>query len=156
MDAESAWQATLRQLQMEMPRASFDTWVRDTRFLSLDEEIFKVGVRNDYARDWLDNRLLSTVDRMLAGMLNQSVSVHFVVDNRVGEDAGEEDSKSNDNSRAAQIATGCQPASAAHADLSADRSRGVEWTQYVVGRRGVAGMERLGVASSAAGSPGLG
>ena len=55
MDADSAWQATLRQLQMEMPRASFDTWVRDTRFLSLDEEIFTVGVRNDYARDWLDN-----------------------------------------------------------------------------------------------------
>ena len=33
MDAEQAWQAVIGQLQMEMPRASFDTWVRDTRFV---------------------------------------------------------------------------------------------------------------------------
>ena len=97
MDADSAWQATLRQLQMEMPRASFDTWVRDTRFLSLDEEIFTVGVRNDYARDWLDNRLRSTVDRMLVGMINQSVSVRFVVDDRVGDDVGDEDGGIDDS-----------------------------------------------------------
>ena len=97
MNPESAWQATLRQLQMEMPRASFDTWVRDTRFLSLDEEIFTVGVRNDYARDWLENRLRSTVDRMLLGMINQSVSVRFVVEDRVGDDFNDEGGESDDS-----------------------------------------------------------
>ena len=36
MNVEQAWQSVLGQLQMEMPRASFDTWVRDTKtsFLS--------------------------------------------------------------------------------------------------------------------------
>jgi len=29
MDAEQAWQSALGQLQMEMPKASFDTWVRE-------------------------------------------------------------------------------------------------------------------------------
>ena len=28
MNAEQAWQSVLGQLQMEMPRASFDTWSR--------------------------------------------------------------------------------------------------------------------------------
>ena len=36
MDAEQAWQSALGQLQMEMPKASFDTWVRDTRIDSYD------------------------------------------------------------------------------------------------------------------------
>ena len=31
MNVEQAWQSVLGQLQMEMPRASFDTWVRDTQ-----------------------------------------------------------------------------------------------------------------------------
>ena len=31
MNAEQAWQTVLAQLQMDMPRASYDTWVRDTR-----------------------------------------------------------------------------------------------------------------------------
>ena len=53
MNPEQAWQSVLGQLQMEMPRASFDTWVRDTRPLSYANGILTVGVRNAYARDWL-------------------------------------------------------------------------------------------------------
>ena len=37
MHAEQAWQSVLGQLQMEMPRASFDTWVRDTHVVVYDE-----------------------------------------------------------------------------------------------------------------------
>jgi len=57
MNYEQAWQSVLGQLQMEMPRAAFDTWVRDTQALSLADGTLTVGVRNAYARDWLENRL---------------------------------------------------------------------------------------------------
>jgi chromosomal replication initiator protein len=79
MNAEQAWQSVLGQLQMEMPRASFDTWVRDTRPISYQDGTLTIGVRNAYARDWLESRLASTVNRLLVGVLNASVSVHFVV-----------------------------------------------------------------------------
>ena len=81
MNAEQAWQSVLGQLQMEMPRASFDTWVRDTRVVAYDEGVLTVGVRNAYARDWLESRLLSTVARLLAGMMDRSVDVRFVITN---------------------------------------------------------------------------
>ena len=79
MNAEQAWQSVLAQLQMEMPRASYDTWVRDTRPIAYDNGIITVGVRNAYARDWLESRLASTVSRLLIGILNSNVSVDFVV-----------------------------------------------------------------------------
>ncbi|MBC7879564.1 MAG: chromosomal replication initiator protein DnaA [Anaerolineales bacterium] len=79
MNAEQAWQSVLAQLQMEMPRASFDTWVRDTRPMAYENGIITVGVRNAYARDWLESRLASTVSRLLIGILNSNVSVDFVV-----------------------------------------------------------------------------
>ena len=79
MDAEQAWQAALGQLQMEMPKASFDTWVRDTRIASYEDGLFTVSVRNAYARDWLESRLSSTVTRLLMGIMNRSVEVDFVV-----------------------------------------------------------------------------
>jgi chromosomal replication initiator protein len=79
MNAVQAWQSVLGQLQMEMPRASFDTWVRDTRPVAYDDGILTVAVRNAYARDWLENRLLSTVSRLLAGMMERAVDVRFVV-----------------------------------------------------------------------------
>jgi chromosomal replication initiator protein len=79
MNADQAWQSVLGQLQMEMPRASFDTWVRDTKPVSYQDGTLTVGVRNAYARDWLENRLSSTVSRLLVGIMNLTVDVSFVV-----------------------------------------------------------------------------
>jgi chromosomal replication initiator protein len=70
MDAEQAWQAALEQLPLEMPKASFDTWVRDSRLVSYEDGLYVVGVRNTYARDWLERRLSSTLTRLLAGMMD--------------------------------------------------------------------------------------
>ncbi len=79
MDAEQAWQSALGQLQMEMPKASFDTWVRDTRIDSYEDGLFTVTVHNAFARDWLESRLSSTVTRLLTGIMNRSVEVTFIV-----------------------------------------------------------------------------
>jgi chromosomal replication initiator protein len=79
MNPEQAWQAAVGQLQMDMPKASFDTWVRNTEFVSHQNGMFTIGVQNPYARDWLESRLSSTVTRILTGMMNQPESVEFVV-----------------------------------------------------------------------------
>ena len=81
MNAEQAWQSVIGQLQMEMPRASFDTWVRDTRVASYEAGVMTVGVRNAYARDWLESRLMDTVSGLLTGMMDRNVNVRFVITN---------------------------------------------------------------------------
>jgi chromosomal replication initiator protein len=73
------WQAALGQLQMEMPRASYDTWVRDSEILTYEDGVFVIGVQNAFARDWLQDRLHSTVKRVLTGISGRSVEVRFVV-----------------------------------------------------------------------------
>jgi len=79
MNAQQAWQATLGQLQMEMTKAAFDTWVRNTELVSYDNNRFKIGVQNAYARDWLDSRLSSTVTRLLTGLMDRPQAIEFVV-----------------------------------------------------------------------------
>ena len=79
MNHTQAWQSVIEQMQAEIPKASFDTWLRDTEAISLEGNILTVGVRNAYARDWLENRVSSTVSRLLTGILNANVSVDFVV-----------------------------------------------------------------------------
>jgi len=79
MEASQAWQATLGQLQMELPKATYDTWVRDTRFIIHQENTFTIGVQNAYARDWLENRLTSTAARLLSGIMDAPQSITFVL-----------------------------------------------------------------------------
>jgi chromosomal replication initiator protein len=79
MHMEQVWQATLGQLQLEMTKATFETWVRDTSLLTHEDGTFVIGVPNAYAKDWLENRLLNTVKRTLTGLLGHTVEVRFVV-----------------------------------------------------------------------------
>jgi chromosomal replication initiator protein len=79
MQAERLWQAALGQVQLEIPRASYETWVRDAELLAYEDGEFIIGVRNAYARDWLEGRLLPTFKRILAGLADRTVGVRFVV-----------------------------------------------------------------------------
>jgi len=75
----NAWELVLGQLQMEMPRVDFDTWVRPTQVVGWSGEKLLIGVLNPYARRWLEERLTSIVQRKLAGVMGQPVQVRFVV-----------------------------------------------------------------------------
>jgi chromosomal replication initiator protein len=79
MNPEQAWQAALGQMQMEMNKATFDTWVRDARYLAFDEGTFVIGVVNGYARDWLEDRLSGLARKTLTGIWGQAVEVRFEV-----------------------------------------------------------------------------
>lgn len=76
---ERFWQSALQQLEMEMPRAAFTAWVRDTSAVAFDGATLTIGARTAYARDWLNSRLASTVSRLMVGIMNQDVSIEFVV-----------------------------------------------------------------------------
>lgn len=79
MDATQAWQAAQAQLQSEMSKASYETWVRSAELVKFDQNCFTIGVQNAYARDWLESRLSSTVSRLLTGIMNLPQAVQFVV-----------------------------------------------------------------------------
>ncbi len=98
MNIEQTWKSVLEQLQTDMPRASFDTWVRDTTPLSCDDGNLIVAARNAYTRDWLESRLVSTVNRMLIGILNANVRVNFVIA-QDHDDSVEVETDANSNSQ---------------------------------------------------------
>jgi hypothetical protein len=79
MTPDQIWQAALRELQLQMTKATFDTWVKDTRAISHEGDIFVIGVPSALARDWLENRLLTTVERTLVGIIGHPVQVEFAV-----------------------------------------------------------------------------
>ncbi len=74
------WQAALGELELQMTRATFDTWLRDTRCLGLEaENIIVVGVKNGYAVAWLQNRLYPVIKRTLQRLAGAELDARFVV-----------------------------------------------------------------------------
>jgi chromosomal replication initiator protein len=79
MDAQSLWHAALGQLELQLPKATFDTWVRNTLGLSYEDGVLVVGVRSAYAKDWLENRLYGTIQRTVTKIAARTATVRFVV-----------------------------------------------------------------------------
>ena len=79
MDANDIWHATLGELQLQMTRATFDTWVRPTRAITYQDGAMVVGVHSPYAKEWLENRLNTTIQRTVTGIVGKSVEMRYVV-----------------------------------------------------------------------------
>lgn len=79
MNANEIWHATLGELQLQMPKATFDTWVRPTHAIAYHDGAMTVGVHSPYAKEWLENRLHATITRTLTGIVGRSVQVQYVV-----------------------------------------------------------------------------
>jgi len=79
MNADLAWKATLGELELQMTKATFSTWLKDARLLASDANEYVIGVRNDYAKDWLENRLKETIIHTLSTITGEVIAVRFVV-----------------------------------------------------------------------------
>ncbi|MCL6649821.1 MAG: hypothetical protein K6U89_15990 [Chloroflexi bacterium] len=77
--AREIWQTALGQLELQVNRTSFLTYLKDTAAGSFDGSCFTVVAPNTFARDWLEGRLASTVKRTLIEIVGRPVEVRFVV-----------------------------------------------------------------------------
>lgn len=51
------WRVVLEEIQHQMDRETFDLWLRDCRLLRVEGKVLVLGVRNDYAAEWINCRL---------------------------------------------------------------------------------------------------
>ncbi len=79
MDARQVWRATLGELQVSLSPANFETWLRDTALLGVEDRRFRVAVPNGFAKDWLETRYRSLISQTLARIVGYSVQVDFEV-----------------------------------------------------------------------------
>lgn len=77
------WDQVLDELQLQMPKATFDMWLRRTT-AQQDGDRLIVTVANAYALDWLEHRLRSTIERAVAAVVGQPLKVTFTVKTTAG------------------------------------------------------------------------
>jgi len=80
INSQKVWQAALGELELQMTRATFDTWLRDTRCIDTENDsTLVIGVKNGYAIEWLENRLYTMIQRTLHRLTDKEMRARFVV-----------------------------------------------------------------------------
>ncbi|MBI3953015.1 MAG: chromosomal replication initiator protein DnaA, partial [Chloroflexi bacterium] len=62
---QKLWEAALGELQLQISRAQFETWLKQTVGLSHEDTDFVVGVPQPFAAEWLAQRLKPQIEAVL-------------------------------------------------------------------------------------------
>ncbi len=82
MEARSAqgiWEAALGELQVQVTKPNYRTWLEKTVGLSYDDNQFVVGVPNAFIAEYLNQNQRSLIEKTLIGLTRPGIKVHFRV-----------------------------------------------------------------------------
>ena len=63
--ARDVWRAVLGDLQMRLPRPTFETWLRPTEGVADDGQVFVVEAPTPFAVEWLERRMFHALQGTL-------------------------------------------------------------------------------------------
>jgi chromosomal replication initiation ATPase DnaA len=79
MRPEEAWQSVLSEIELGMGRSGYVTWLKSAKLVTYEDGQFIVGVANGYVKEWIEQRKLTEIKKMLAERMGLGVDVSFVV-----------------------------------------------------------------------------
>lgn len=82
--AQQLWTAALGQLEVEIPKPNFETWLKDTVATDLDESVLIVTTPSAFAAEMLEQRLSASIERAVEHVAHSPLEVRFSVRGKNG------------------------------------------------------------------------
>jgi len=77
--AHRVWDTALGQLQLQVTRPNFDTWLKDTVGLRTENGSFIIGTPSDFVSEWLSAKMGPVIAKTVSTILGRSVTLRFQV-----------------------------------------------------------------------------
>jgi len=91
--AQEIWETALGELQLQVNKANYQTWLKKTVGLSYQDNQFVVGVPNTFVAEYLEQNQLSLIEKTLIGLTHGNTKVLFRVE------TGKKNSPTSNNSQ---------------------------------------------------------
>jgi len=76
---EEMWAATLKIIQEKISKPSFETWLKETTAVALNQDSFIIGVPNEFIKDWLDNHYRPLIIDALNELTGAKLDIQFII-----------------------------------------------------------------------------
>jgi chromosomal replication initiator protein len=79
------WQSALSALERRFSKPIYEMWIKPLRLVSLSGNELLLAVQNNFARDWVENRLKTQIVEILTETFGTAFDLQFVVVEQAGE-----------------------------------------------------------------------
>jgi hypothetical protein len=90
LSIRDVWYAAMGQLELQLNRATFDTWLKGTMPERFEDGVLWVRPKHLYAREWLEKHLQQLLDDSLSRLAETPIHVQFVGETAVQAAGGRE------------------------------------------------------------------
>ncbi len=73
MSPEQLWQATLSELELQLSKANFTTWFKNTAIVSMENGIVAISVPNNFTKAWLEKKYHAPILSRLQQLTDRTV-----------------------------------------------------------------------------------
>lgn len=80
-DLAEIWEKTLQAVEPHMNKPSFETWLKLTRPLKMENNCLIIEAPNEFARDWVESRYSPLLISTLRNLLKDDLEMKFVIKN---------------------------------------------------------------------------
>lgn len=79
LDHKTLWDNALGEIELEVSRANFGTWFRNTKIVKEDNGIIQLGVPNAFVKDWLFKKYHKSILRSLRALLPEVRAIEYTI-----------------------------------------------------------------------------
>ena len=72
------WHSVLTEMEKTLSKPSFETWLKTTKLVALQDDTMIVEVPNEFTRDWLKNHYRKPLTNALEKISDSQYYIHFV------------------------------------------------------------------------------
>jgi len=102
--SQELWEAALGELQMQVSKANYRTWLEKTIGLAFQDGQFVIGVPNTFVEEYLDKNQRSLIEKTLSNLTQSDTKAQFRVGSLPGGSGGN-NGEHPDNHRAIPVHT---------------------------------------------------
>jgi chromosomal replication initiator protein len=79
METKELWSKCLSEIELNISKANFTTWFKNTSIIKEDSGIIQVGVPNEFVKDWLYNKFHKLIFKTLIGNNDNIRGVEYLI-----------------------------------------------------------------------------
>ena len=107
--AQEIWNAALGELQMQVSKANYRTWLEKTTGLAYQDGNIIIGVPNTFIAEYLEHNQRSLIEKTLAGLAQREIKVSFQVGGSTGNSTDDNGARPDTSSVAPATANSFNP-----------------------------------------------
>lgn len=82
MDPNQLWQSALNEIELQVSKPNFVTWLKNSRLIERQDGVALISLPNNFAKEWVENKYNKIILAAIRDLDETTKKIEFVVENQ--------------------------------------------------------------------------